>query len=590
MAVKISVIVPVYNTKEYLEKCIQSLLSQTLEENEIILVDDGSTDGSSELLDAYAESYSKIKVIHIDNGGQGRARNIGIANASGTFLMFCDSDDYLQENAFEKMYGTAMDGGYDLVYAPEYRVRGNNKYILGEMEEPLTKENLILNMSLMSFPSLLVKKDLLTKVGEAPEIVYEDVAYVPVLISNAQNIGYCNTPVYYYVQRSNSTLSHTKEEKILDLRKAVEFAITHIDPSCQDAVIMSMALKEADKVKWFWYFGDVLLEHLWTLEEKIKKNPYYLATPEKYKELTGFLNLSRIPYDKILYVNGFGGQDNQRIQGGFREGGERRVLSEENCDINGNDKIRFLYECKDYESVASYFAMKHILETGGVYVSNDMEITGVFDSTRYFDAFFGYQDEESITDKVFGGRADNEAMRAILECYEREQSLTMPKAMAQTLGDLYQVELNGRTNYVKYPVMLLAPLAVVANAGGRIALTQRKKYDEDIVVVTSKTLEAIYNYPTGWQMGQLRNERFTVHRLRSKLRTRIRQKNERIEEKNERIEELKGKLTAERQAHKESKKELNKIKNSRPYKAGMYLNGSKLGRLIIKICLKLSKE
>lgn len=593
MEIKVSVIVPVYNTREYLDKCLMSLLNQTLKEKEIILVDDGSTDGSGEVLEEYAQKYPEMKVIHTENGGQGRARNIGIAAAKGTYLMFCDSDDYFREDAFEKMYHIALEGEHDLVYAPEHRIRGNNQYILGEMEVPLTKESLILNMSLIAFHSLLVKKELMVQTGDIPEIIFEDVAYVPVLVSNAQNLGYCNTPLYYYVERNTSTLFRTKEEKILDLKQAVEFALANIHPDYYDASVMTMALKEVDKVRGIWYFGDVILEHLWSLEDKIKNNPYYLEEPEKYKEITAFLKLSRKPYEKILYVNGFGGQDNSRIQGGFREEGRRQVLSEDNCDIGCNEKIRLLYECKDYESVASYFAMKKIIQTGGIYVSNDMRITGVFDSTRYFPAFFGYQDEENFTDKVFGGVPGNEPMKEILKHYEEHRDLSMAEAIRETLVELYQVQLNGRSNYTKYPVLLLAPLAVIANAGSRIALTEQCNYTEETIPITKATLETIYNYPTGWQIAQLRHEKLKVRKQRTK-----------ICQKNERIEELKEKLVTERQNHKDTKQELkqgaqelkelkketNKIKNSQAYKAGLFLTKSRIGRLLIKICLKLSKD
>lgn len=586
MEIKVSVIVPVYNTVEYLDTCLNSLLHQTLQEKEIVLVDDGSTDGSGEVLEEYAQKYPEIKVIHTENGGQGRARNIGVANANGEYLMFCDSDDYFAENAFEKMYETAITGGHDLVYAPEHRIRGNNQYILGEMELPVTKESLLLNMSLIAFHSLLVKKELMVQTGDIPEIIFEDVAYVPALISNASNLGYCNTPLYSYVERSTSTLFRTREEKILDLKKAVEFAITNIQPDYRDAIVMTMALKEVDKVRGIWYFGDIILQHLWSMEDKIKANPYYLENPGKYKEVTALLQLSRTPFDKILYVGGFGGQDNSNIQGGFREEGKRIVLSEENCDISCNEKIQFLYECKEYESVAAYFAMKHILQTGGVYVSNDMAITGVFDSTRYYPALFGYFDEESFTDRVFGGQAENEAMKAMLEHYEQDRELSMADAIKETLLELYQIQVNGRSNYTRYPVLLLAPLAVIANAGSRIALTEQHNYTQETLPITRATLETIYNYPTGWQIAQLRQEKLKGRKLKAK-----------IAQKNERIEELKGKLVAEREGHKDMKQELkelkqetNKIKNSQAYKAGMVLSQNIFGRVLVKICLKFSKK
>lgn len=101
----VSVIVPVYNVKPYIKKCVSSLINQTIHDIEIILVDDGSTDGSGEMCDVYAKKHTNIKVIHKENGGLGSARNVGIKAAQGKYIGFVDSDDYVSM----KMYGTLLD-------------------------------------------------------------------------------------------------------------------------------------------------------------------------------------------------------------------------------------------------------------------------------------------------------------------------------------------------------------------------------------------------------------------------------------------------------------------------------------------------
>lgn len=100
----ISIIVPVYNTREYLERCVKSLQAQTLREIEIILVDDGSTDGSGELCDSFGESDARIRVFHKENGGSSSARNLGILRARGEYLGFVDSDDYVDADMYERLY------------------------------------------------------------------------------------------------------------------------------------------------------------------------------------------------------------------------------------------------------------------------------------------------------------------------------------------------------------------------------------------------------------------------------------------------------------------------------------------------------
>lgn len=110
----VSVIIPVYNVELYLDKCVRSVLAQTLEGLEIILVDDGSTDQSGSMCDAYAAQDGRVRVLHLENGGPARARNRGIALAQGTYIGFVDSDDYVEPSMFEQLYETAERTGSDI--------------------------------------------------------------------------------------------------------------------------------------------------------------------------------------------------------------------------------------------------------------------------------------------------------------------------------------------------------------------------------------------------------------------------------------------------------------------------------------------
>ena len=112
---RISVIVPVYNVKKYLDKCIESILNQTYEEFELILVDDGSTDESGAICDKYQTIDSRVKAFHIENGGVSRARNYGIQQASGQWIAFADSDDYIESDMYEKLLAVATSTDADIV-------------------------------------------------------------------------------------------------------------------------------------------------------------------------------------------------------------------------------------------------------------------------------------------------------------------------------------------------------------------------------------------------------------------------------------------------------------------------------------------
>ena len=125
----ISIVVPIYNQEKYLEKCINSLLVQTYTELEIILVDDGSTDKSGAICDVFAQKDSRIKVIHKENGGLSDARNAGIDIARGEYIGFVDSDDYVAENIYEKMYNVLAENNADMVVCNCALIDSNNQLI-----------------------------------------------------------------------------------------------------------------------------------------------------------------------------------------------------------------------------------------------------------------------------------------------------------------------------------------------------------------------------------------------------------------------------------------------------------------------------
>ena len=113
--VKVSVVIPVYNVEEYLRRCVDSVLAQTLSDLEIILVDDGSPDHCPEICDEYAAEYDNIQVIHKPNGGLASARNAGMKAATGQYLFFLDSDDWLDDEGLERLYLCAEEYQVDFV-------------------------------------------------------------------------------------------------------------------------------------------------------------------------------------------------------------------------------------------------------------------------------------------------------------------------------------------------------------------------------------------------------------------------------------------------------------------------------------------
>ena len=120
---KISVIVPIYNSEDYIDRCVRSIVEQSYKNIEIILVDDGSTDNSSMMCDEWAKNDKRVKVIHKENGGVSSARNEGLKIAKGDYISFVDSDDYIDKKMIEKMLNQMEKGNTDLVicnYEPNH--------------------------------------------------------------------------------------------------------------------------------------------------------------------------------------------------------------------------------------------------------------------------------------------------------------------------------------------------------------------------------------------------------------------------------------------------------------------------------------
>jgi Glycosyltransferases involved in cell wall biogenesis len=153
--VKISVILPVYGVEKYLHQCVQSLLSQTLEEIEIIAVDDGSPDKCPQILDEYASKDSRIQVIHKKNAGVSAARNDGFEKASGEYVFFCDSDDWMEKDALAVMYQTAIEGDADVVITDHQVTQGAATKHNKSFSNPFitTDRNVLATIQKLVFPS-----------------------------------------------------------------------------------------------------------------------------------------------------------------------------------------------------------------------------------------------------------------------------------------------------------------------------------------------------------------------------------------------------------------------------------------------------
>lgn len=227
--IKVSVIVPVYNVESYLEKCLQSLVQQSLQEIEIIAVNDGSTDASQSILEQFQTQFpTKIKVFQKENGGLSDARNYGIDRASGEFLAFVDSDDYVSENMMEEMYSLAIKHNAEMVICNLQKVdeRGNVTQKLTQLPNMPEKIDLASHFSVFSDISYfacnkMFKKTLFDGKRFVKGMHFEDIELIPQLLLQCKTVAKTDAFHYQYFERANS-ISKTHTEKGLDILKAIE--------------------------------------------------------------------------------------------------------------------------------------------------------------------------------------------------------------------------------------------------------------------------------------------------------------------------------------------------------------------------------
>ena len=220
----ISIIVPVYNAEEYLKKCLDSLVNQTKKELEFILINDGSTDKSEEIIKTYKDK--RIKYFKNKNQGIGKTRNFGIEKSSGKYLMFLDSDDYFSNDACEILYKEAEKEKADLIVFDYYRVeKGNlNEVKIESFNATNIKDdpNLLLKVNLGPC-NKIYKTDLLKNNGIKFEesLKYEDTLFVVKAIYNAQKIIKLNRFLHYYMihEKSETTV---RDERVFDILKIVD--------------------------------------------------------------------------------------------------------------------------------------------------------------------------------------------------------------------------------------------------------------------------------------------------------------------------------------------------------------------------------
>ncbi|MFT4412573.1 glycosyltransferase family 2 protein [Fredinandcohnia humi] len=279
MELEISIIVPVYNLEHLLQKCIDSILSQTFTNFELILVNDGSTDNSGKLCDEFAKHDSRVKVIHKENGGTASCRNVGIKAAKGRYIGFVDNDDYINKYMFEILYNTAIKHSSDIVVCNFRKVDEDSQTNLEELSSDIRIQHLTRIESL----NKLYTDDFLTFICPWNKLynkyLFEDIEYelgninddetvAHKLLYKSKKTTYLNAELYYYVQRKGSQIHsafHVKRLCKVYALKDREIFFKNIN----ETELHQKALKQYME-KFFWYYY-LAKSRLNDVEDELKK-------------------------------------------------------------------------------------------------------------------------------------------------------------------------------------------------------------------------------------------------------------------------------------------------------------------------------
>ena len=265
----VSIIVPVYNTEKYIERCVSSLRSQTYTNIEIILVDDGSTDASPALCDKYAQSDSRIKSIHKKNGGVSSARNLGFENCSGDYISYVDSDDYVHPQFIEILYKGCRDSKSNISQCNSRFVKQNKK--MGKQFvssnnpiEIITWDTAVVRcvkgkykLSYNISCTKMFSRELIQHIRYADMVNAEDVRFCHEAFFASDKVAIINLTLYYYCKRQGSATTSN-----VNLSTNIINAFDLYDDSCKHKILKKEILNKCLEGSYI-YKMDSIVEDYW---------------------------------------------------------------------------------------------------------------------------------------------------------------------------------------------------------------------------------------------------------------------------------------------------------------------------------------
>lgn len=423
----LSVIIPIYNTENHIQKCLDSIFNQTFQDFELLLINDGSTDNSLAICQQYQENYpNQIIVVDNQHQGQGICRNIGMSFAKGDYISFIDSDDYIHEDMYQIMLSKIVQTDCDIVICDMTLIDNikNQEIIQLSVNDKVfhIAEYIQYGVNICSPCNKIFKKTILDGY-QFKSIFFEDAALIPAIISYCNKIEYIRQPLYYYCLRAHSTSTSVLNPQTLDIIKAMREVIAISNPKYHQEMVYAQAacilfcLNSERKI----YISE-FVQFIQELKEEFQNNPLILED-ESVCKILDYIDTPVIP-NHLVYAN-FGDPIKSSSRETCFESWEKFAigfqfveLNEENCRLSeAPQSVQKAYHNQNYQFVNDYFKLEYLYHHGGIAVDFDLLLLSPLNPILLNSCFFAFQNSEQLLTNVFGSLAQNELLHDILKSY-----------------------------------------------------------------------------------------------------------------------------------------------------------------------------
>ena len=404
----ISIIIPAYNAASFIAPTLESCLAQTLQEIEIIPVNDCSSDNTQAVLDDYAARYpgKVVPLTHAVNQGPSPARWTGVQAARAPFIMFVDSDDFLDPRACELALAETKKG-HDLVVIPMSRLNchGETTSLMPAALRNTTSD--LIRRSLASFSSYMFERSLLLDESLYPSMYFEDAACVPRIFARAKSIGQITEPnMYLYAERPGSIMAtFLSGARRMDILRADELLWAHAPEEFRADYAQRIVGRMVAVDRTYAEMCTALTTHVKAMYPVLKpllKNTPAMTT-DRLEQILARPDVPPVPF--TVYLNGFAPDAAVQMEQSLRlcPQAEYVLITENTCDTaSAPDAVRTALAEGRHEDAARWFAMQLIHAHGGFYAAPGSYILSGADALRYEQMFFS-RGTDAASLHFFGG-------------------------------------------------------------------------------------------------------------------------------------------------------------------------------------------